>query len=142
MKCADVMTGNLDCCEPTTTVAEVAKLMQAMNIGSVPVVDDLLSKKLIGLVTDRDLAINVVGKGLDSTTTQVSEVMSRDLVTCLPDDNLDTALMLMEQCRVRRIPVVNAANQVVGIIAQADLATRLKDPQLTHELLQRISACR
>ena len=80
-KCRDVMTENLVFCTPEDTVSKVAQLMKTEDIGPVLIVDHERSKKLVGIVTDRDLALKVVGEGRDPKTTRVEEVMSRKLVT-------------------------------------------------------------
>lgn len=137
--CSDVMTRNPVCALPHDTVADVARLMKTEDIGPVPIVQDQDTRKLLGIVTDRDLAIKVVGDGLDPNTTRVSDVMSTDVVTCREDDNIETALDAMSRYQLRRIPVVNDANSLVGIIAQADVATRMNEPEKTAEVVKEIS---
>ena len=139
MKCNEVMTRNPECCVETTTVDKVAQVMEANDIGPVPIVSDLQSKKLIGIVTDRDLALKVVGKGKDPKTTSVKDVMNRQLVTCSPDQEINQALSLMEEYNVRRIPVVDSKQQLVGIITVSDLVSRAKDPGRTRHTIERLS---
>lgn len=79
---------------------------------------------LVGIVTDRDIAVYLVAKDRDARTTQVASVMTRNPLTCQPDDDVETALEAMETYQVRRIPVVNDNGQLVGIISMADVATR------------------
>jgi CBS domain-containing protein len=124
---------------PHDTVADVARLMKDEDIGSVPIVQDEDSKKLMGIVTDRDLAIEVVAEELDATTTRVSDVMTTDVVTCREDDDIEKALQAMSQNQLRRIPVVDAEDRLVGIIAQADVATRMNQPEMTGEVVKEIS---
>ncbi len=139
MKCSEIMTVDPVCCLPTQTVAGAAPLMKSENVGSIPVVKDQQDKKLIGIITDRDLAIKVVADGRDPKGTKVSEVMSTGVATCRREDDLEKALRLMEVHQVRRIPVVDEGNRVIGIIAQADVATRIEAPQQTAELLEEVS---
>jgi len=138
-KCSEVMTENPVCCLPNDMVVDVAELMKGGNIGSIPVIETEKTKKLIGIVTDRDLALKVVAKGLDAKSTKVETVMTRKLVTCLADDDLQKALDAMAEHQLRRIPVVDADNKIVGIIAQADVATRIDQPEKTAEMVKEIS---
>ena len=138
-KCSEVMTKNPVCCLPNDMVVDVAELMKGGNIGSIPVIETEKTKKLIGIVTDRDLALKVVAKGLDAKSTKVETVMTRKLVTCFADDDLQKALDAMAEHQLRRIPVVDADNKIVGIIAQADVATRTDQPEKTAEMVKEIS---
>ena len=138
-KCSDVMTDNPVYALPDDTVDKVAQLMKKEDIGPVPVVDDEQNKRLVGIVTDRDLALKVVAEGRDPQTTKVEEVMTRKLITCRPDDDVESAMKAMAQYQLRRIPVVDDANRLVGIISQADVATRVDEPEKTAEVVKEIS---
>jgi CBS domain-containing protein len=138
-KCNEVMTKNLVCCLPNDSVAKAAELMQSGNIGSIPVVENEQSQKLVGIVTDRDLALKVVAKALDATSTKVETVMTHKVVTCHADEDLQKALDAMAEHQLRRIPVVDSENRIVGIIAQADVATRAGQPEKTAEMVKEIS---
>ena len=138
-KCRDVMTEELVFCTPGDAVSEVAKMMKREDIGPVLIVDSERSKTLVGIVTDRDLAIKVVGEGRDPKNTKVEDVMTRKLVTCHADDNIENALKAMAQYQLRRIPVVDENMQLVGIISQADVATRVDEPERTAEVVREIS---
>jgi CBS domain-containing protein len=133
------MTKNPVCCLPNDMVVDVAELMKGGNIGSIPVIENEQTKKLIGIVTDRDLTLKIVADGLDAKSTKVETVMTRTLVTCLADDDLQKALDAMAEHQLRRIPVVGADNKIVGIIAQADVATRVDQPEKTAEMVKEIS---
>ena len=98
--------------------------MKVGNVGSIPVVEDEQNRKLVGIVTDRDLALHIVAEGRDAKSTKVGAVMTANVVTCQADDDLQKALDAMAAHQLRRIPVVDGANKLVGIIAQADVATR------------------
>jgi CBS domain-containing protein len=119
-KASDLMSGNPACITPETSAEEAAQLMEANDVGSLPVVEGG-SKRLVGIVTDRDLALQVLGGG-KSGSTPVGDVMSSNPYCARPDDSLDDVETLMAERQVRRIPVVDGQNQIVGIIAQADLA--------------------
>jgi CBS domain-containing protein len=138
-KCDEVMTKNPFCCFPDDTVAGAAKLMRGGDIGSIPVIENGQSKKLVGIVTDRDLALRIVAEGLDAQSTKVEAVMTRNVVTCHAGDDLQKALDAMAEHQLRRIPVVDDDGQVVGIIAQADVATRVDQPEKTAEVVKEIS---
>lgn len=136
--CRDVMTKSPVCGYPDDTVAHVARLMKSEDIGPVPIVQDDTSMKLLGIVTDRDLAIKVVAEERDPGTTRVKDVMTTDVITCRESDDIETALDAMSKNQLRRIPVLHDGNMLVGIIAQADVATRL-NPEKTGEVVREIS---
>jgi len=138
-KCSEVMTKNPVCCLPNDMVAEAAALMKSGNIGSIPVIENKQTKKLVGIVTDRDLTLKIVAEGLNAKSTKVEAVMTHKVVTCLADDDLQKALDAMAEHQLRRIPVVDNDNKVVGIIAQADVATRVDQPEKTAEMVKEIS---
>jgi CBS domain-containing protein len=138
-KCNEVMTKNPVCCLPNEMVAKAAKLMKSENIGSIPVIENEQTKKLVGIVTDRDLTLKIVAEEIDAKSTKVESVMTRKVVICRADDDLQKALDAMAEHQLRRIPVVDNDNKVVGIIAQADVATRVNQPEKTAEMVKEIS---
>jgi CBS domain-containing protein len=113
--------------------------MQNEDIGALPVVENHKTRKLIGIVTDRDLAIRVVGASRDATSTQIKDVMTPDPVACHPGDDLEATLEVMASRQIRRSPVVDEQGQVVGIIAQADLAIRLHNHDKVGQMVDEIS---
>ena len=139
MTCGDVMTKDPVCCVPTDSASRVAKIMKTENVGSIPVCESRQSRRLIGIVTDRDLAIQVVAEGRDGTNTLVQEVMTREPVTCSPESDLQRALDAMQTQQVRRIPVVDRSGHLIGIIAQADIANRCGEAEKTAETVHEIS---
>ncbi len=138
-KCSEVMTKDPVCCLPDDTVTQVAQLMQRDNIGSIPVIENDQTQKLVGIVTDRDLALKIIAKGQDAKTTKVEAVMTRQVVTCHAEDDLQKALDAMAEHQLRRIPIVDTHHKIVGIIAQADVATRVNQPEKTAEMVKEIS---
>jgi CBS domain-containing protein len=138
-KCNEVMTKNPACCLQNDTVSKAAGLMKSENVGAIPVVENEQTRKLIGIVTDRDLALKIVAEGLDATSTLVGVAMTHKVVTCLAEDDLQKALDAMAEHQLRRIPIVDVNSQVVGIIAQADVATRFDQPEKTAEMVKEIS---
>jgi CBS domain-containing protein len=139
MKCKEIMTEDPVCCLPGDTVDQAAQLMEDEDVGSIPVVADQKTRRLIGIITDRDLALKVVAAARHIPSVTIEEVMSRNPVTCHADDDLHKAVDAMEKNRVRRVPVVDDNNQIVGIIAQADIATRAREPETTAQVVEEIS---
>lgn len=137
--CNEVMTKTLVCCLPHDMVEKAAQLMKSGNIGSIPVVENEQTQKLVGIVTDRDLALKIVAEGLDPKSTKVEAVMTRNVVTCQPEDDLQKTLDAMSENQLRRIPVVGNGNKILGIISQADVATRVNQPDKTAKMVKEIS---
>ena len=137
--CEDVMTPKPVCCLPTDNLMLVAQLMNSENIGSVPVIENNETQKLIGIITDRDLALRIIGEGRDAKSTRIEAVMTRKVVTCRADDELQRALDAMSEHQVRRIIIVDRVNKVLGITSQADVATRVDQPEKTAEMVKEIS---
>ncbi len=140
MICSEIMTKDPECCVPSDSVMTAAQLMKSEDVGPIPIVESKEDKKLAGIVTDRDLAIKVVAEARDPKTTQIEEVMSEGLVTCRENDDIQSVLQLMQENQIRRIPVVDKADHLVGIIAQADVATRLGSPNAVGMMVEQISA--
>lgn len=138
-KSSDVMTKDLVYVLPDESVANVAQLMKKEDIGPVLIVDNEENKTLVGIVTDRDLALKVVGEGRDPKNTKVEDVMTAKVVTSRAGDSVENAMKAMAQYQLRRIPVVDDHNHLVGIISQADVATRLDEPKKTAEVVKEIS---
>ena len=137
--CAEIMTINPTCCLSTDTVSKAAQRMQKENVGSIPVIESEQSKKLIGIVTDRDLALKVIADGHDTKLTTVGDVMTDKVVTCRGEDDVQKAVEAMAKHQLRRIPVVDHDNMILGIISQADIATRGVQPEKTAEMVKDIS---
>jgi CBS domain-containing protein len=129
--CQEIMTQNPVCCLADDKVSNIAQQMQSENIGALPVVENHETKKLLGIVTDRDLTIRVVGASRDASNTHVSDVMTPNPVSCHPADDLDSMLEVMASHQIRRIPVVDDKGWVVGIIAQvAQIVEQISLPDL------------
>ena len=138
-KCNEVMTKNPVCCLPTDLVSKAAELMKSKDIGPVPIIENEQTRKLVGIVTDRDLALKIVAEGRDPKSTKAEAVMTREIVTCLAEDDLQNALDAMSGHKLRRIPVIDKNDGIVGIIAQADVATRVDQPEKTAAMVRGIS---
>ena len=131
----DAMTSNPSNVEMSSPIIEAARLMKTEDVGSIPVTE---GDRLVGIVTDRDIAIRVVAEGKDVQKVTVGEIASKELVTVDPQQNLDEALRLMAQHQVRRLPVVEEDGRLVGILAQADVAQHGDDAK-TGQLVEKIS---
>ena len=121
MKVKQIMTPDPACCTPDTTVKKAAALMRDNDCGSIPVVENTSSKRLVGTVTDRDLAIRGLAEG-KSPDILVREVMTPDPISCVPEDEVEDLRQVMIEQQVRRVPVVDTDGRLVGIVAQADVA--------------------
>lgn len=138
-KCRDIMTKDPAFCQADDTVAIAGKLMQKHDIGALPVVENLHSMQLVGIVTDRDLAIRVLGEGRDPHKTAIREIMSHPVVTCSPDDDVEVVVKLMERHQLKRIPAVDKVGRVVGMTSQADIALRIPDALKVAEVITSIA---
>lgn len=133
------MTQHPVCCLPTDAVSKAAQLMKAEDVGSIPVIEDEQTMKLIGIVTDRDLALQVVANEHDARSTQVADVMTYDVITCRTGDDVQKAVDAMSQHQLRRMPVIDDDHRIVGIISQADVATRVDRSDEVAEMVKEIS---
>jgi CBS domain-containing protein len=129
------MTSNPCSIDADKPVAYAAKMMRDEDVGLAPIVE---GEKLIGTLTDRDIAIRVVAEGKDPESTTVREVATTRLVTVDPEQDLDEALRLMAQNQVRRLPVVEEDGRLAGVVAQADVAKHTSDEK-TGDLVEQIS---
>src|SRR5262245_22325956 len=124
MKVRDLQTSDVHSCGPDTNLAEAAQIMWECDCGVVPVVDD--QRKLVGMITDRDIAIATTTRSLAPADIRVRHVMSTgQLYSCRPDDDVRAALTTMGEHRVRRLPVTDRENHLVGILSLNDLVKRV-----------------
>jgi CBS domain-containing protein len=138
MKARDIMSANPSCVTPDSGVRDAARLMARENVGVIPVVNDITEKRLLGVLTDRDIAIRVVAEGRGSDIS-VNEIMSQNVRTCGPDDPVDEVMRTMGTEQVRRIPIVDDRGSLLGIVAQADLALNAKDEEKVERTIEKIS---
>jgi CBS domain-containing protein len=131
----DVMTSNPCTIDAEKSVAYAAKMMQEEDVGLAPIVE---GDKLVGMLTDRDIATRVAAEGRNPDPVKVRDVASKQLITIDPTQDLDEALRKMAQHQVRRLPVVEADGRLVGVVAQADIA-RAGDDSRTGQLVEEIS---
>jgi CBS domain-containing protein len=117
-KIRDVMTHNVECIEPMASARDAAAKMKTTDIGAFPVCE---GDRVLGMITDRDLAIRILAEGKDPVQTKVRDVMSQPAVTCSPDDDLEKAEAIMEEKQLRRIPVVEDG-KLVGLFSVGRVA--------------------
>ena len=136
-RCREIMTGNVTTATREMSLREVAILMRDGDMGSVPVTEN---KKLVGIVTDRDIVVRAVAEGKDAAMAKVSDVMTAEVFSVKAEDFVFEAIRLMGDRQVRRVPVTNESGELVGIIAMADVALETEDEREIAETLEEISS--
>src|SRR5688500_7858414 len=136
MKLAAIMTGGIEIIPPHATLAEAAKKMASQDIGSLPVCAE--RRRVVGIITDRDITVRAVARGMDPNRTRVEEVMTRDVLCCSSDADVEDACQLMEQRQVRRLLVTDGNDTPVGIVSLGDIALCLRESQ-AGEVLKKVS---
>lgn len=136
LKARHIMTPDPVCCLPTDTAQTAAAILRDRRIGAVPVVQDHESRKLIGVVTDRDLCCAVVACNLEGKGILVKQVLTRNPVRCNSEDDLDACIALIERYHVRRLPVVDGKGRCVGIISLTDLAHKAHPHMVSKALVE------
>lgn len=132
----DVMTASPECVSGTGSVRDVAQIMKQHDTGVVPVVD---GKKVIGMITDRDIVVRGIAEGKDLASTSASELMSSSVRTVRDDSTLSEALTLMSGAEIRRVPVVNGKDEIVGILSLGDVAKQGNQDQQVGGAVEKIS---
>jgi CBS domain-containing protein len=136
MQLKEIMTPQVEVIHPEAPIQEAAAIMKALDVGSVPVYDGL---KLQGMVTDRDITIRATAEGRDPRQTRVREVMTSEVLYCFEDQRVEEAALLMEEKQIRRLPILNRTNELVGIVALGDLAVEMEDGRRVGQVLEGIS---
>jgi CBS domain-containing protein len=136
MQLRDVMTRDVTLAEPAMLLKEAASLMRDGDFGLLPVGEN---DRLVGTITDRDIAIRAVAEGKDPNATTVREAMSEGIYYCFDDQTVDEAAELMSEAQIRRLPIVNRDKRLVGIVALADLATEPQAGEPAGEALAGVS---
>jgi len=132
----DIMTQGVVEIPPQTTLKEAAERMRTLDVGVLPVCD---GQRILGILTDRDIALRGVAEGCDPNTTCVTEAMTPDVIYCFDDEDVREAAKLMEQRQIRRLLVMDHQKHAVGIVSLGDIATRTQDERLSGEVLERVS---
>lgn len=138
-KVSDVMTPNPSCVTEKDSIRAVAKLMLDGDCGAVPVVDSSDRKKLVGMITDRDIVIRLVAEGRNPEQSTVADAMSRGVHSVKEDESIDSVYQIMSREQVRRVPVVGRNDEVVGIVAVADVASNDENDRLLARTVEKIS---
>lgn len=141
MRVSEIMAHDPVCSIRTTSVLNAVRMLREFDIGFLPVIDELWTRKLMGVVTDRDLCLMVLGKAHDPSLTTVEDCMTTDPVTCTPDTDIREILATMVEHQIRRIPVVDQENHVIGVVGISDLIRHnAADPRDLWMTLSRITA--
>ncbi len=136
MKLKEVMTHDVETVEPDVNLKEVAQRMKALNVGVLPICEN---DRLIGLITDRDITVRAIAEGRNPSTTKVSEIMSEELICGFEEQDIKEAASIMEEKQIRRMPVLDRNQHIVGIVSLGDLAVKTRDERLVGKTLEGIS---
>ncbi|MBI3899135.1 MAG: CBS domain-containing protein [Gammaproteobacteria bacterium] len=131
MQAKEVMSSNIKIIPSNTSIQAAAELMRQMDVGTLPVSED---GRIVGMLTDRDIAIRAVASGADPRATPAREVMTRDVVSCYEDQDARDVAQMMEQKNVRRVVVVNRKNEAIGVLSVDDLAVHPETRALADEV--------
>jgi CBS domain-containing protein len=135
MQLSQIITRDVETIGPQTSVKEAAQRMRSLDIGSLPVCD---GRRLLGMVTDRDITIRIASEGRDVNTTPVSEAMTPDLAFVFEDDDVRRAAQVMKERQIRRLPVLDRSKNLVGIVSLGDLSGT-GDDKMSGDTLERVS---
>jgi len=136
MQVCEVMTKGVECVRPSHSLQQAAQKMKTLDVGPLPVGDN---DRLVGLITDRDIAVRAVAEACDARTTTVKEVMTPEVLWCFEDQDVQEAAQLMCEHQVRRLVVLNRDKRLVGIISLGDLAVETGDEKLSGTTLEQVS---
>lgn len=131
----EVMSGQVQCAAPETSLREIAQMMKNIDSGAIPVCDN---DRLAGIITDRDIVIKTIVNGADINKTTARDVMSSPIVYCFEDDDIGEAARLMEVKQIRRLVVLNRDKKMVGILSLGDISVRASE-ELSGEILEKVS---
>lgn len=135
MKAREIMTADVEIVSPNASICEAARKMQSCDIGMLPVCD---GERMVGTLTDRDITVRAVARGYDPVNTPVREIMTSSVAFCRDNDSMEAAARMMERKQIRRLPVIDSAERLVGIISVGDIAVRAHDEQLLEEVMERV----
>jgi len=136
MRVSEVMTRGVECTRPDATLQEAARRMKDLDVGALPVCHN---DRLVGMLTDRDIAVRSVAEGHDPRADRVNDILTPDLVYCFEDQDVNEVAELMRAKQVRRLPVLNRDKRLLGIVALGDLAVRPGHEDLSGHVLEGIS---
>ncbi len=133
---SDIMTRDVTCVAPNDSLQRAAQTMDQLNVGALPVWD---GRQLIGMVTDRDITVRGVASGKQVDSTAVSEVMSSDVQCCFEDEQIDAVMEKMRGAQIRRVPVMDRQNRLIGMVSLGDLAMHAPNETKVEDTLEGIS---
>ena len=136
MQVKEIMTCNVETINSDASLIEAAQKMRSLEVGALPVWEN---DELIGMITDRDIAIRAVAEEKNLSGTSVKEIMTSDVCCCFEDDDIQEAARLMEENSIHRLLVVNSSDQPIGFVSLSDIAVKSHDEHLAYEVLERIS---
>jgi CBS domain-containing protein len=136
MQLKSIMTQQVEVISPEATLQEAAEKTQQFDIGPLPVCD---GEQLVGMLTDRDIIVWAVAKGRDLKITPVREAMTPNIAYSFEDQDVQEAARIMEECQIRRLPILDRAKRLVGIVSLGDLAVRTGEQQQVGEILEQVS---
>jgi len=136
MQLSHIMTGAIQTVSPGASLAEAARKMASADVGSLPVCTG--KRKVVGIITDRDITVRAVARGLDPNQTPVEEVMTREVLSCRSDSDIEAACELMQERQVRRLLVTDGEDAPIGIVSLGDIALSLRESQ-SGEVLKKVS---
>jgi CBS domain-containing protein len=136
MLVCEVMSRDIKMTQPHSTLREAAELMKVFDVGPLPVCDD---GRLVGIITDRDIAVRAVAEGQDCWEGKVRDAMSTDVAYCFDDDDVSVAAQQMQEKQIRRLLVLNREKRLVGIVSLGDLSVSTGDTNTAGQTLQAVS---
>lgn len=136
MQLKEIMTPDVERMQKDLTVQEAAQKMKTLNVGMIPVYN---GDRLVGMITDRDIAVRAVAEGRDPSKTPVNAVMTPEVIYCYEDQTIDDAAKVMEEQQIRRLIILNRDKRLVGIVSLGDLATHRSSKRAASEALEKIS---
>lgn len=136
MQVKEIMTSDVETIDDDVMIVQAAHLMKQLDIGALPVWKE---QRLIGMVTDRDIAVRAVAEGMDPSETSVKDIMTPQVYYCFEDDDIHEAASLMEEKSIHRLLVLSEDNQPVGFVTLADFAVKCRDERLAWEILEKLS---
>ena len=136
MQVKEIMTRNIETINADASLVEAAQKMRSLKVGALPVREN---DELIGMITDRDIAIRAVSEEKNPSSTTIKEIMTADVCCCFDDDDIYEAAGMMEEESIHRLLVVDSGNEPVGFVSLADIAVKSHNEHLAYEILERIS---
>jgi CBS domain-containing protein len=135
-KLKEVMSRDVEVCNPNDTLVQVAEKMRALNVGPIPICD---GEKIKGMITDRDIVVRAIALGHDPRSTKASDIMTDQIEWCFEDVDVEEAAKLMSKKQIRRLLVLNRDKKLVGIVSLGDVVVKTHEDELAGHVLEDIS---